>query len=196
MKNYPAKARGVNIRRRHIDRRVFAIRHNDGLKDIYLKLKQKAREAIDYFKALPGGKKVAILIGSAVAVCGAILASKSAGETKKEIDELENLRRAIDENGRLVYENQMKKALQYTKNKVAAESLKARSGFSGAISAGKPVYANAPVLSANLTPKEAKVYQLAKVEQADLSGKMKIQTIVGLLGIFAGAAGAIFAAKA
>lgn len=196
MKNIPAKPRSVNLRRRHIDRRVYAIRHNDGLKDIYLKLKQKAKEAIDYFKAMPKGKKVAVLIASAVGVCGAILASKSASETKAKIDELENLRRAIDANGRLVYEKQMSSALEYTKKKAAMENLKAKTGFGGAMSAGKPVMANAPVLSANLTPKEAKVYQLAKAEQVDLKGKLKIQTVVGLLGIFAGAAGAVFAAKA
>lgn len=46
--------------KRHSD--ALAIRHNDGIKDLFIKIKQQCRDLINYFKQLPKSKKVVLVL--------------------------------------------------------------------------------------------------------------------------------------
>ena len=71
--------------RRHIDYRVRAVRHCDDIKDIALKVKAKAQELINEFKAMPTGKKIAIALTKLVKYVSAIYAAKTAKDLIKDI---------------------------------------------------------------------------------------------------------------
>lgn len=71
--------------RRHIDYRVRAVRHCDDIKDIALKVKAKAQELINEFKAMPAGKKIAIALTKLVKYVSAIYAAKTANDLRKDI---------------------------------------------------------------------------------------------------------------
>lgn len=71
--------------RRHIDYRVRAVRHCDDIKDIALKVKTKAQELINEFKALPTGRKIAVALAKLVKYVSAIYSAKTAIELKKSI---------------------------------------------------------------------------------------------------------------
>ena len=71
--------------RRHIDYRVRAVRHCDDIKDIALKVKAKAQELINEFKALPTGRKIAVALTKLVKYVSAIYAAKTANDLRKDI---------------------------------------------------------------------------------------------------------------
>lgn len=82
--------------RRHIDRRVFAVRHNDGVKDLVLKLKNKCKESIQLFKRLPTGAKIIKVLAKVVTIASGIFAAHSAIELKSDLAQLNNAKKALE----------------------------------------------------------------------------------------------------
>lgn len=74
--------------RRHIDRRVYAIRHCDGLKDIASKIKEKAMSMAEQFKQMDGGQKTAYILAKIAKNVAGFFAIKSAVDIKSKLDEL------------------------------------------------------------------------------------------------------------
>ena len=85
------------MRRYHIDRCAFAVRHNDGIKDIVLKLKAKCVEMINAFKKLPAGRKIVFLLSKLLQISGAVFAAKSGYDVVKEIKRVKATNDAIQD---------------------------------------------------------------------------------------------------
>lgn len=67
-------------RRRIIDSAVRHLKYNDGIKDIADKIKSKISEAINEFRSLPRGKKIAFLLASLATLIGTFFAAKNTTE--------------------------------------------------------------------------------------------------------------------
>lgn len=85
-------ARRNDAARRRIDRRVYAIRHNDGIKDLVSKAIGSAKEIINDFKRLPTGKKIAILASRALQILGSFLSFKTIAEARSNLKEMDKVR--------------------------------------------------------------------------------------------------------
>lgn len=91
--------RGYYIsRRRMVD---HALRHNDGLKDIALKIKDKCVELIKKymgtFRRLPVGKKILFLLGNLAKIAGAFIFGMGAINAPKAISQARNAKQIIAE---------------------------------------------------------------------------------------------------
>lgn len=75
-------------KRRVIDRAAKMVRRSDGIKDLALKIKAKAKSLIDEFKTIPTGKKIAAGLATLVALTTGLFAAKSAIELKKGIEQI------------------------------------------------------------------------------------------------------------
>lgn len=84
-------------RKRRLDRR--ARRYNDGIKDVGIQIKQKARELAGYFKQLPNSKKVVFVISQIGKIVGILLAKSARGEALTAEDKLlrDKLRKRIED---------------------------------------------------------------------------------------------------
>lgn len=83
--------------RRRVDR--SAHRHNDGIKDIGVQIKQKARELAGYFKQLPNSKKIVFVISQIGKIVGILLAKSAKGEALTAEDKVlrDKLRKRIED---------------------------------------------------------------------------------------------------
>lgn len=83
--------------KRRLDRR--ARRYNDGIKDIGIQIKQKARELAGYFKQLPNSKKVVFVISQIGKIVGILLAKSARGEALTAEDKTlrDKLRKRIED---------------------------------------------------------------------------------------------------
>ena len=72
-------------RRQHLDRCARMIRHSDGIKDIALKIKEKALGLVEKFKQLSGGQKIALALTKIVKLLAALYAAKTANDIRKDI---------------------------------------------------------------------------------------------------------------
>ena len=72
--------------KRRLDRRFR--RYNDGIKDIGVQIKQKARELAGYFKQLPNSKKVVFVISQIGKIVGILLAKSARGEALTAEDKI------------------------------------------------------------------------------------------------------------
>lgn len=83
--------------KRRLDRRTR--RYNDGIKDIGIQIKQKARELAGYFKQLPNSKKVVFVISQIGKIVGILLAKSAKGEALTAEDKTlrDKLRKRIED---------------------------------------------------------------------------------------------------
>lgn len=72
-------------RRRHIDRCARMVRHSDDIRDVALKIKQKASELIDRFKRYTWGQKIAISLAKLVKILSVLYAVKNIKDTRDSI---------------------------------------------------------------------------------------------------------------
>lgn len=63
-------------KRRIIDRAVRHLKYNDGIKDIFDKIKSKISEFAAQFKDAPGGRKLVSLLFAALSAANAVYAAK------------------------------------------------------------------------------------------------------------------------
>ena len=83
--------------RRYIDYRVRAVRRCDGVKDIAQKVKDKATELYNQFKAMPKGQKVAKCLALIVKCVARIYAAKSVVDLKTAVSKLNEAKKtAVD----------------------------------------------------------------------------------------------------
>lgn len=71
--NYP-------VRYRRIDRVSRRIRHNDGLKELLIKLKDKCKELLKGFMKMPFTKKIVYILGRVLSLAGVLFSVKDAKE--------------------------------------------------------------------------------------------------------------------
>lgn len=83
--------------KRRLDRRFH--RYNDGIKDIGIQIKQKARELAGYFKQLPNSKKVVFILSQIGKIVGILLAKSARGEALTAEDKIlrDKLRKRIED---------------------------------------------------------------------------------------------------
>jgi hypothetical protein len=83
--------------KKRLDRR--SRRHNDGIKDIGIQIKQKARELAGYFKQLPNSKKVVFVLSQIGKIVGILLAKSAKGEALTAEDKIlrDKLRKRIED---------------------------------------------------------------------------------------------------
>lgn len=83
--------------KRRLDRRARC--YNDGIKDIGIQIKQKARELAGYFKQLPNSKKVVFVISQIGKIVGILLAKSARGEALTAEDKIlrDKLRKRIED---------------------------------------------------------------------------------------------------
>lgn len=83
--------------RRYMDYRVRAVRRCDGVKDIAQKVKDKATELYNQFKAMPNGQKVAKCLALIVKCVAGIYAAKSVVDLKTVVSKLNEAKKtAVD----------------------------------------------------------------------------------------------------
>lgn len=72
-------------RRMRYDSFARRIRHNDGLGDLLVKLKEKIKELIKGFSAMPMGKKIVYLLGKMLTIVSMIFTVHTAKATFEEV---------------------------------------------------------------------------------------------------------------
>lgn len=74
-------------------------RHNDGIKDIGVQIKQKARELVSYFKQLPNSKKAVLIISQIGKIVAILLAKSAGGDALTQEDKIlrDKLRKRIED---------------------------------------------------------------------------------------------------
>jgi hypothetical protein len=83
----------LSKRRPHYDRAVRMIRHSDNLKDIAIKIKQKAVDLANQFKQMKTGQKIAIVLLKISQAVSAVYAAKTANEVRKQIQTINVLKK-------------------------------------------------------------------------------------------------------
>lgn len=94
MRNYIIDSRGRRIR--VIDHRAYAIRHNDGIKDAFLKLKEKCKEVIAFLKSSGWGRRIVKILLSALAIVSAIVTAKNAHDARSSVKRLAATQKELD----------------------------------------------------------------------------------------------------
>lgn len=83
-------------RRRIMDSAARNIRHNDGIQDLFVKVKDKISEAINSFKRLPAGRKVAAILGSMLTLAGGIFAAKNLSQMASDYKRLSSMKKELE----------------------------------------------------------------------------------------------------
>jgi hypothetical protein len=156
--------------RLHIDRRVYLVRHNDGIKDLFGKLKQKVSEAVSYLKQNRSTivRRIVKLLLGAVAAAGAIFAAKSVIDGKNSVKRLEKYKENIE-----------REASQLSFADMQDEyDMESFAQAQGNVESDRKAAA-------------ATAMRRNELQQKYVKTKMLIKGIVGVLGVIASAAGAI-----
>jgi outer membrane murein-binding lipoprotein Lpp len=83
-------------RRRIMDSAARHIRYNDGIQDLFAKVKDKITEAINSFKRLPAGRKVAAILGSMLTLAGSIFAAKNLAQMSSDYKRLSSMKSELE----------------------------------------------------------------------------------------------------